>query len=227
MRDVDITRRVTLRELRLFVTAARSGSMSKAASDIGLTQPALSRCITELERTLGVLLFDRTNRGISPTPHGEVLLRRATGVLEDLRHAVDELRSLSGASGGDLLFARTCLQRRLPLEIYLPFESERFIETSVAPGGSEWIDLFKAVTTDANTSLHVLPAAEGDDDESNAYARCNRAMLSRARTLAHGPVDLICVWDGRTGDGPGGTDDMVRAVRGEGGRVHWIDTRAL
>ena len=107
MRDVDITRRITLRELRLFVTAARSGSMSKAASDIGLSQPALSRCITELERTLGVLLFDRTNRGISPTPHGEVLLRRATGVLEELRHAVDELRSLSGASGGDLRIGGT------------------------------------------------------------------------------------------------------------------------
>ena len=133
----------------------------------------------------------------------------------------------SGASGGDLLFARTCLQRGLPLEIYLPFDSERFIETSVAPGGSEWVELFKVVTTDANTTLHVLPAAGGDDDESNAYARCNRAMLSRAYALANGPVDLICVWDGRTGDGPGGTDDMVQAVRGKGGRVHWIDTRAL
>ncbi len=132
----------------------------------------------------------------------------------------------SGASGGDLLFARHCLQRGLSLEIYLPFERERFIETSVAPGGAAWVDMFDEVLAHARTRLHVLsPGSEDDGD--NAYARCNRAMLQRAHTLAGGAVDLICIWDGSTGDGPGGTDHMVQAVRAEGGHVHWIDTRAL
>ena len=73
-----VGKRVTLRELRLFLAVARSGSIVKAANEIGLTQPALSKSIAELERAFGVRLFDRTNRGVTPTPHGEVLLRRAT-----------------------------------------------------------------------------------------------------------------------------------------------------
>ena len=47
-------------------------------------------------------LFDRTNRGVAPTPHGEVLLRRATGVFEELRQAVNELRALADAAHGEL-----------------------------------------------------------------------------------------------------------------------------
>jgi len=58
-----IDRRVTLRELRLFLAVAQSGSILKAANEIGLTQPALSKSIAELERTFGVRLFDRTNSG--------------------------------------------------------------------------------------------------------------------------------------------------------------------
>jgi DNA-binding transcriptional LysR family regulator len=79
----------------------------KAANEIGLTQPALSKSIAELERTFGVRLFDRTNRGVTPTPHGEVLLRRATGVFEELRQAVDELGTLTDATRGDLRLGGT------------------------------------------------------------------------------------------------------------------------
>jgi len=102
-----VGRRVTLRELRLFLAVARSGSIVRAANEIGLTQPALSKSIAELERTFGVRLFDRTNRGVTPTPHGEVLLRRATGVFEELRQAVDELGTLTDASRGELRLGGT------------------------------------------------------------------------------------------------------------------------
>jgi DNA-binding transcriptional LysR family regulator len=102
-----VGRRVTLRELRLFLAVARSGSVVKAANEIGLTQPALSKSIAELERTFGVRLFDRTNRGVTPTPHGEVLLRRATGVFEELRQAVDEFETLTDASRGELRLGGT------------------------------------------------------------------------------------------------------------------------
>ena len=103
----DIGRRVTLRELRLFIAAARSGSMLRAADEIGLTQPALSKSIADLERTLGVRLLERNSRGVRPTPHGEVLLRRATGVFEELRQAVDELGFLTDASRGQLRIGAT------------------------------------------------------------------------------------------------------------------------
>ncbi len=97
-----VLRRVTLRELRLLLAVAQSGSILKAASVVGLSQPALSKAIGELESTFGVRLFDRTNRGVSVTPQGEILLRRATGVFEELRQAVEELQSLADAARGEL-----------------------------------------------------------------------------------------------------------------------------
>ena len=102
-----VARHVTLRELRLLLAVARSGSILKAANEIGLTQPALSRSIADLEGAFGVRLFDRTNRGVAPTPHGEVLLRRATGVFEELRQAVNELRALADAAHGELRIGGT------------------------------------------------------------------------------------------------------------------------
>lgn len=102
-----LARRVTLKELRLLLAVSRSGSILKAASEIGMTQPALSKAIGELEATLGVRLFDRTNRGVILTPHGDVLARRATGVFEELRQAVDELQSLTEADHGELRLGGT------------------------------------------------------------------------------------------------------------------------
>lgn len=62
MKSVDaIVRRVTLRELRLLAAIAHSGSILKAAQEVGLSQPALSKALADLEETLGVRLFDRTN----------------------------------------------------------------------------------------------------------------------------------------------------------------------
>lgn len=102
-----IARRVTLRELRLLLAVARSGSILKAAQDVGLTQPAVSKSIKDLESTVGVRLFDRTNRGVEPTPQGQVLLRRAAGVFQELRQAVDELDFLADSGGGHVRIGGT------------------------------------------------------------------------------------------------------------------------
>lgn len=100
-------RRVTLRELRLLVSVARAGSILKAANEVGLTQPAVSKAIADLESTFGVQLFDRNNRGVTATPQGEILLRRATAVFDELRQAADELQSLANADLGELRLAGT------------------------------------------------------------------------------------------------------------------------
>ena len=102
MPKVDLARRLTLRELRLFVATVRAGSIVKAANEAGVTQPALSKVVAGLEATLGVRLFDRTNRGVLPTPYGDALYRRATGVFEELQNATQEIESLANANSGEL-----------------------------------------------------------------------------------------------------------------------------
>ena len=108
MTSVDaIARRVSLRELRLLLAVSRSGSILGAAREIGLTQPAVSKAIADLEGTLNVELFDRTNRGVEPTPHGRVLMQHAFTVLEQMRQAVEELSFLSDSTRGEVRIGGT------------------------------------------------------------------------------------------------------------------------
>lgn len=103
MKSVDsIVRRVTLRELRLLAVIARSGSILRAAQEVGLTQPAVSKALADLEEALGVRLFDRNNRGVEPTPHGRVFVRRALAVFDEMRHAVEELNFLTDSTSGEI-----------------------------------------------------------------------------------------------------------------------------
>ena len=181
-----------------------------------------------------ILLFsghmvDRPGRAVArlPAAHVPAARRHIEAELQRLYIGAGDRAITSAASGGDLLFAQGCLARQAPVEVYLPYPRERFLQTSVLPGGAQWLDTFDAVLADPNTELHVLPEAQDDAEGGNAYARCNLVMLQRALDLAGSDVDLVCLWDGGEGDGPGGTAHMVNEVRRHGGRVHWIDTRTL
>lgn len=67
-------KKVRLRQLRCFVAVARKKSFVLAAEDLGLTQPAVSRSVRELEQVLGHDLFDRSTRGAELTPRGRTFL---------------------------------------------------------------------------------------------------------------------------------------------------------
>jgi DNA-binding transcriptional LysR family regulator len=70
-----------LRHLRYFVTVADQGSLTRAAGELRVAQPALSRQIRALERELGQRLFERTRRGVTVTPAGAALLGHARRLL--------------------------------------------------------------------------------------------------------------------------------------------------
>jgi DNA-binding transcriptional LysR family regulator len=85
--DTVAARSLELRHLRYFVAVAAEGSVTRAASRLGLTQPALSRQVRDLERAVGVSLMTRDGRGVSLTSAGESLLASAREILE----AVDRI----------------------------------------------------------------------------------------------------------------------------------------
>lgn len=97
-----IGRRLKLRDLHTFFTVAQRGSMAKAAAQLALTQPAVSKAIAEMEHALGVRLFDRTPQGVAPTRYGEVVLKRATALFDDLKQTVAELEFLADPTVGEL-----------------------------------------------------------------------------------------------------------------------------
>jgi DNA-binding transcriptional LysR family regulator len=87
---------VELRHLRYFVAVADAGSVSRAAIQLRVTQPALSRQIRDLEDELGLPLFDRVGRRLSLTAAGDNLLHRTREILR----AADSLREHAGALAG-------------------------------------------------------------------------------------------------------------------------------
>jgi len=97
-----ISRRLKLRDLRLVLAVAESGSMAKAAGRINLTQSAVSRAIGELEQTLGVRLFDRTPQGVEPTAYGRALLKGGVAIFDNLRTSASEIEFLSDPTAGEL-----------------------------------------------------------------------------------------------------------------------------
>src|SRR5215475_8973707 len=88
-----------LQELAVFVRAAESGSFSRAARELGLSQPSVSRIISELEARLGVTLLLRTTRRISLTDAGTLFLERARDILFDIENAEDAARGLDSLRG--------------------------------------------------------------------------------------------------------------------------------
>jgi DNA-binding transcriptional LysR family regulator len=88
------------RQLVFLVHLDDERSVARAALATGLTQPAASKLLRQVESTLGVRLFDRHARGVAPTSYGEILLRRARLALAELGLAREEIAALrSGVSG--------------------------------------------------------------------------------------------------------------------------------
>ncbi len=90
------------RHLQLLVALDEIRHLGKVAASINVSQPAVSKALGELERGLGLKLFERTARGVVPTAYGECLIRHARVMLSELAQARDELRGLASGSSGSI-----------------------------------------------------------------------------------------------------------------------------
>lgn len=82
-------------QLRYFLAVAETGSFSRAAKRVSVTQPSLSAGIAKLERELGARLFDRDRQGVALTPAGSRFLVRARRIAAEYEHALVELSEVS------------------------------------------------------------------------------------------------------------------------------------
>jgi DNA-binding transcriptional LysR family regulator len=97
-----IGRRIKLRDLHILLAVAQSGSIARAADSLAITQPVVSKVISDLEHALGVRLLDRNRRGAEPTVYGHALLRRGMLVFDELRQGVKEIEFLKDPTTGEL-----------------------------------------------------------------------------------------------------------------------------
>jgi DNA-binding transcriptional LysR family regulator len=97
-----IDRWLNPRDLQIFAVVAEHGNISKAADSLAISRPVISRMIANLERTLGVPLFDRSPQGVEPTLYGRALRRLAVTVFDDLRQGMQEIEFLADPTAGEL-----------------------------------------------------------------------------------------------------------------------------
>jgi DNA-binding transcriptional LysR family regulator len=100
--DARIGRRVKLRDLRILSAVVQWGSMAKAATHLGMSQPSISDAIRSLEGALGVRLLDRYPRGVEATIYARALLRRADIAFDELNQAVRDIEFLAHPSEGEV-----------------------------------------------------------------------------------------------------------------------------
>jgi len=95
-------RRLKLRDLHVFSVVVERGSMAKAAAHLGVSQPAVSEVISDLEHALGVRLLDRSPHGVEPTIYGRVLLKGGTAAFDELKQSIREIEFLADPTVGEL-----------------------------------------------------------------------------------------------------------------------------
>jgi len=92
----------TLRAMQVFVRTLELGSLTAAAREFGMTQPSVSKLLSQFERQLGVRLFERSTRGLAPTEQGQRFHADARLVLEQYDAAVSAVQGMHGQPAGQL-----------------------------------------------------------------------------------------------------------------------------
>ena len=132
----------------------------------------------------------------------------------------------SGAAGGaDLIFAETLQALGGESSLILPVDRQTFCEWSVAAAGETWIGRFR-IALDRACAVMESPFSREDLETGNIWDFGNRMILGHALRRAselETPLKVIAVWDGKPGDGRGGTADMVALAKHRSLSVYVVD----
>lgn len=140
-----------------------------------------------------------------------------------------------GANGGDILFHEICASLRIPTRVLLTLPEGPFIAESVAGGGPGWIGRFNSLMTSHPGKNEVQVLSGSKDLPSwmrapagyDVWQRTNIWLLEEALASGAPNLSLIALWDRKSGDGPGGTNDLVGQARKHGVNTILLDTTAL
>ena len=100
--DTRISRRLRFRDLEVFFAVVQCGSMAKASAELGVTQPAVSEVIADLEQAFRVRLFDRHSQGVRPTIYGRALLKRGLAAFDELKGGIRDIEYLDDPTKGEV-----------------------------------------------------------------------------------------------------------------------------
>jgi hypothetical protein len=135
------------------------------------------------------------------------------------------------ASGTDLLFHEVCDECGIPTTVVLPISKEAYCQRSVADGGPDWVERFNRLVSQAQTIIlgdsAEMPAWTASIANYSVFQRGNIWVMENALLRPNADVTLLALWNGKAGDGPGGTSDMIELAKAHGAKVCTGDTNEL
>lgn len=181
-----------LQKLRVFAAVAREGNVTRAAQKLSLSQPALSKQLSELEDSLSTILFDRLPRGVRLTVAGEVLLRHAERIFAAESAAEAELLELLGLRTGRLsVGASTTIGSYLIPQVFGAFsEAHPQVKLELEIANTSVI---QAMVADGRIDLGLTEGAVPGEqfecevvhyDEMVAFARKGHPLLEKKKVVA-------------------------------------------
>jgi DNA-binding transcriptional LysR family regulator len=180
-----------IREIQHITALGRFRNFAKAAESLDISQPALSKSIRGIEASLGVRLFDRSRKGVSPTAFGEIILSASGPLLRGVDEVLAEIRRVKGLEAGtirigagsfalDMSVAETVtrLARRHPsLHIRLVLDDWESLTEKVVAG---LLDVAVAEVTAAEQESQLSVERMGEHS-GVFYCRSGHPLLARSQ----------------------------------------------
>lgn len=179
---------VTLRQLRVFLAVARAHSFSRAGDTIGLTQPAVSRSISELEGELGLKLLDRTTREVVLTEVGRSLATALDRLVADLDDTLQQARQVSEQRRGRVVVASSPTVSTRLMPVYVAECAVRYPDIRMIVRDSVQVDTLQLIRTGgADFGVVVepsIPKAYGPSHCWSIRSASSVARITRSRSAA-------------------------------------------
>jgi len=187
-----------LRRLRSFVAVAEQRTVSKAAMQLHLSQPALSRQLQELQHEFGLRLFDRVGRRLVLTPEGDELLRSCRDILGQASAIKEQAHSLQRGDAGPLIVAASAIQIETTLSTFLPRYAARYPQVQlklIETSGTNTLAMLDR--GEIHLGISLIDAAEADNRNFAIYpvrpleliAACHPAYpLARGHAIDIGQI---------------------------------------
>ena len=177
-------------------------------------------------------MIDRPNR---PTPRfppskENIVAKHILNQLQSWNMGTKDLAIVSGACGGDILFAEACLKLGMTVWLYLALPETEFIERSVRIENTDWEERYQKLSQNEKTSKEYLDNYQGKLTKNiSVFAQTNLWIINTAIQLASkGNLYALLIWDEKpTGDGPGGTSDFVNRIQSRCGNIAIINPTKL
>lgn len=209
---------LNLHLLRLFTAVVQTGSFSRAADMLHISQPAISKGVRDFELQVGCRLLDRTSKGVRPTREGQALLRHAETLFAAERAAEEELLSLRSLDTGSLRIGASTTIATYMIAEYLGIFRRKYPGIELHLVSANTRDIAELMLAHDIEIALVEGPVEDQDLESRPWRTDVMSLITSPThpfASAEGPIE------------PGALEDEILIVREPGSGSREVVAQAL